>query len=276
MRTSDDTMKWVWRGSAAIVLLIGWIFIYSYNHGHVTPPVVFVGLGYLAGIATIYNLFRTGASAVAPNVEEDGAAWGLPLGTRGELEREKRTLLKAIKEAEFDHQMGKLSKADVDQMIGQYRSRAIAVIKMLEDPGTKQGGTVREQIQREVRARLEVEGGRQKAVELGNRKNQKKAAAAAKLAARAAAAAGASGQVAAAMAAAAAVNTDDDADDEVPASAEAEVAEPAEVAAKPAEVAAKPDEVAAKPDEAIATSEVIVPTPDTADTSDARDKEAAR
>jgi len=243
-------MRWVRRGTAVLVLLIGWIFIYFHNNGHVTPPVVIVGLGYLAGVATIYNLFRTGASAAAADEEDDGAAWGLPLGARGELEREKRTLLKAIKEAEFDHQMGKLSKADVDQMIGQYRGRAIEVIKLLEDPGTKKGGTVREQIEREVRARLEVEGGRKKAADLGGRKNQKKAAEAAKAAARAAAAAGASGPAAAAAAAAAAAHTDEEADDELPetpdAPADATNGDPTD------------DAVAAK-------SEMIVPAADTSE-----------
>ncbi len=77
---------------------------------------------------------------------------------RDELEREKRTLLKAIKEAEFDHGMGKLSKRDADEMIATYRARAIEVIKELERLEAGEAGTVRERIEREVKARLELDG----------------------------------------------------------------------------------------------------------------------
>jgi hypothetical protein len=187
------------------VLLIGWAFILVYNNLHLRAPVVFMMLAYLAIVAAIYNLFRVGATAVEENDEDDGAAaWGMPLGARGELEREKRTLLKAIKEAEFDHQMGKLSKKDVDDMVRTYRARAIEVIKLLEDPGTKKGGTVREQIEREVRARIEVEGARKK----GGKKQ--KAADAAQAAARAAAARGASAEGVQASARAAAARVEEE------------------------------------------------------------------
>ena len=198
-------MRWVWRGSALALLLIGWTFIAFANRFHITPSVVFICLGYLAAIATIWNLWQTGASAVAANEEDAGDVdWGRPIGPRDELEREKRTLLKAIKEAEFDHHMGKLSDADAEKMIQNYRARAIQVIRELEEPGMK--GTIRDAIEREVRVRLEVEAHRGKPA----KKKSKKAAAAAAKAARAAAEVGASGQVAAAMAAAAAQAAEDE------------------------------------------------------------------
>jgi hypothetical protein len=160
-QTTDDTMKWIRRGSAIAVLLIGWAFILFVNNFHVTTPVVVVGLGYFATVAAIYTLFRTGATAVTANDEDDDdASWGKPLGALAELEREKRTLLKAIKEAEFDHQMGKLSKADADAMIAVYRARAIEVIKEIDVANSTSGttGSVRDQILREARARLQLEG----------------------------------------------------------------------------------------------------------------------
>lgn len=198
-------MRWVWRGSALALLAIGWFFIAFVNNFHISPAVVFIGLGYLAAIATVWNLWKTGASAVAANEEDAGEAdWGRPIGPRGELEREKRTLLKAIKEAEFDHLMGKLSDADAEKMIQNYRARAIQVIRELEEPGMR--GTIRDAIEREVRVRLEVESHRK-----GKPKRKsKKATEAAVKAARAAAAAGAPGQVAAAMAAAAAKEAEDE------------------------------------------------------------------
>jgi len=121
-----------------------------------TPPVVFVCLGYFAGVAAIYTLYRLGATAVTANNEtDDDQSWGRPLGALGELEREKRTLLKAIKEAEFDLQMGKLSKADADSMIAIYRARAIEVIKEIDlQTSTGDAGSVRDRILRARRERL--------------------------------------------------------------------------------------------------------------------------
>jgi hypothetical protein len=150
-------MRWVRRGCALAVLVIGWVFIAWQNHFHITAPVVFVCLAYLAVVATIYNLWRTGAVVVANEEDEGDSTWGKPAGALGELEREKRTLIKAIKEAEFDHQMGKLSQRDADEMIRTYRTRAIEVIKDLERLELGAAGSAREQILREVRARVELE-----------------------------------------------------------------------------------------------------------------------
>jgi len=104
-------MRWMWRGVAAGVLLLGWLFILWQNKFHITVPVVIIGLGYLAVVAMVANLWRVGASAVAPE-DNSPDAWSRPIGPRGELEKEKKTLLKAIKEAEFDQLMGKLSKTE--------------------------------------------------------------------------------------------------------------------------------------------------------------------
>ncbi len=154
--TTETSMRWVRRASTLLLLALGWIFILAQNSFHVTPSSVFIGLGYTAAVAAVYTLFRTGALAMTPNAEDAGEMdWGTPIGPRGELEREKRTLLKAIKEAEFDHQMGKLSKADADAMIAQYRARAIIIIKQL-DTASATEATKREAIEREVRARLAV------------------------------------------------------------------------------------------------------------------------
>ena len=167
---NDDPLKWLRRGGALFVLLVGWAFIAWQNHRHFTAPVVFVGLAYLAVVATVYNLWRTGAAAVAPESMLD--AWEPPPTARGELEKEMKTLLKAIKEAEFDLQMGKLSKQDADGMIATYRARAIEVIKEIERlEGTGQtdaygrivgGETVREKIAKEVKARIELAGAKKK------------------------------------------------------------------------------------------------------------------
>jgi len=151
-------VRWPAAMVAGGVLLAGWLFIFWQNSFHVTTPVVIVALGYVAVVSTVFNLWRTGAAVAAPTDEDEGdASWGLPIGARGELEREKKTLLKAIKEAEFDLHMGKLSKADADSMIKTFRVRAIDVIKEIEKLDAGAAGSVRERIEREVRARIELE-----------------------------------------------------------------------------------------------------------------------
>jgi hypothetical protein len=73
--------------------------------------------------------------------------------TRVALEREKMLVLRSIKELEFDFAMGKIAKADFDEMSNRLRSRAVGLMKQLDA-----GGGYREQIQREVKARLERQG----------------------------------------------------------------------------------------------------------------------
>ncbi|MEO7730729.1 MAG: hypothetical protein ABIY55_07140 [Kofleriaceae bacterium] len=157
MTDSRDPKPWLWRGLFLAVLVFGWLFVAWQNHFHISAPLVFVCFGYLAVVTTVANLWRTGAAAVTGDEQENDSTWAKPAGALGELEREKRTLLKAIKEAEFDHQMGKLSKLDVDDMIRTYRARAIEVIKEIDRLETGAIGTPREQIMREVRARIELE-----------------------------------------------------------------------------------------------------------------------
>jgi hypothetical protein len=184
---TDPTRNLRW-AAIGFALIVGWTFIVIANHFHATAPVVFVCLGYLAAVAVVVNLWRIGAMAVAP--EQAGEeAWERPLGPRDDLEKEKRTLLKAIKEAEFDLEMGKLSKVDADQMIATYRARAIAVIKELDrmDPRVAPDDdayrgvmlTRRERIEREVKARLALQS------EKGKRKKKGKAAKPAKAEAKA-------------------------------------------------------------------------------------------
>ena len=69
--------------------------------------------------------------------------------TRVALEREKALVLRSIKELEFDFAMGKIAKTDFDEMSARLRGRAVGLMKQLDA-----GGGYREQIRREVAARL--------------------------------------------------------------------------------------------------------------------------
>jgi ribosomal protein L40E len=54
-------------------------------------------------------------------------------GGRGELLREKETLLSAIREVRFEHDLGKVSDADLAQLEQRYRGRARQVLRILDE-----------------------------------------------------------------------------------------------------------------------------------------------
>lgn len=61
------------------------------------------------------------------------AELGADMSTQAELRDEKRRVLRAIKELEFDHAMGKLSDEDFKAVGDRYRLRAIEVMRALDD-----------------------------------------------------------------------------------------------------------------------------------------------
>jgi hypothetical protein len=146
---------------AAIAVLIGWCFIGWHERFRITPPTAFLCLGWLAVVEAVLFLWRTGFVA-AEDLDDADVRWWRPRGERDELEREKRSLLKAIKEIEFDREMGKTTEQDAGQIVRMYRARAIDVIKALDELDGAGATTVREEIDREVRARVQLAGKRGK------------------------------------------------------------------------------------------------------------------
>ena len=96
----------------------------------------------LVGIAALRTL-RPLVSA-----DEDRVAM-IGQRTRAALEREKHLTLRAIKDLEFDHAMGKLAESDFVEMSGRLRARAARIIRQLDA-----GAGYRDQIERDVAARL--------------------------------------------------------------------------------------------------------------------------
>ncbi len=149
----------------SVLSLGGAVMIFHANRWHVTPPTVFLSIGWIAVVLTARYMWQAAWSAA--DVALDDEDYWLPVGKQDELIADKRSLLKAIKEIEFDREMGKLSERDADDMTRYYRRRAIEVIKAIEslgddaegDVGTGgagSGGDVAAQIAREVKARLAV------------------------------------------------------------------------------------------------------------------------
>jgi hypothetical protein len=148
--------------AGASLLLAGWVVILMVNRWHVTAPVVFLGIGWFALILCGRAFFWAAQAASTEGNERESAGFELSSGREVELEREKRALLKAIKEVEFDREMGKMSEADALEITRVYRGRAIEVLKELEEVAegnhVSEAVSIDKEIEREVRARLAVAG----------------------------------------------------------------------------------------------------------------------
>jgi hypothetical protein len=89
---------------------------------------------------------------LAPLTTKDVSIFSEPLNerSRSALEREKMLALRSIKELEFDRAMGKVSAKDFDEMVGRLRTRAVSLMKQLDDDR----GGYRSVIERELSARM--------------------------------------------------------------------------------------------------------------------------
>jgi len=114
-------------GGAVAVLLILIVFYGA----HLDAPTIALACAAAALLHALARLFAVVRALAGP---ERMAQVGRGAGsfTQAELRDEKRRLLRAIKELEFDHGMGKLSQADFDAVIHTYRLRAIEVMRALE------------------------------------------------------------------------------------------------------------------------------------------------
>ena len=100
--------------------------------------------------AAAAGFYRTLAPLMSRDVEQFRET--LSTRSRQALEREKTLVLRSIKELEFDRAMGKLSDSDFEELGGRLRSRAIALMKQLDDEG---GSAYRLLIERELKARMQ-------------------------------------------------------------------------------------------------------------------------
>lgn len=124
--------------------------------GQVNGSTVFLALTALALAWVLWTLFRTAYALYRePEAIEQARASGK---RRKELEREKQALMKALKELEFDHEMGKVSDVDYQEIGGNYRARAVRVMRQLD----LSAGQVdyRSLVERDVKSRVAARGGK--------------------------------------------------------------------------------------------------------------------
>jgi hypothetical protein len=106
--------------------------VWSYVAGG-RESVAFLMLATIALGWVVWLLFRAAESLARAEQPDDAAQ--VTGRRRKELEREKQALLKALKELEFDHEMGKVSDRDFGEIGQQYRARAIRVMRQLDEGG---------------------------------------------------------------------------------------------------------------------------------------------
>jgi hypothetical protein len=89
---------------------------------------------------------------LAPLARDEQALETQPVNERlrADLAREKALVLRSIKELEFDRAMGKVSSQDFEDMAARLRSRAIGLMKQLDEGGA----AYRTLIERELQVRL--------------------------------------------------------------------------------------------------------------------------
>jgi hypothetical protein len=120
-----------WLAVAAVVAVVGFtVMAVVLYRGRPTPGTVFLVIGWMAILATGYFLAR---AVSAFDLATGGTPDDLSAGRREELEREKKLLLKAIKEVEFDRDTGKLEGGEAAEAIARYRARAVEILRLLDD-----------------------------------------------------------------------------------------------------------------------------------------------
>lgn len=162
--TSDQSLLELRPGAPYIIGLgvAGLVMVLYFYRWDLSVTAVCLVLAWWAILLTGYFLWTAGLF-VASN-DDNSEGFHLFRSRAGDLEVEKRSLLKAIKEVEFDHLMGKMSDADASALSALYRKRAVEILKELDEVAAgDETLSIADRIERDVRARAEISGVRDKA-----------------------------------------------------------------------------------------------------------------
>jgi zinc ribbon protein len=141
--------------AAVLLVVVATIGGAAAYHWQLRPGLVVMSFGWLALFGTGYFLYRAAATFDAAPGEEVETADRLAGVRRDDLLMEKRHLLKAIKEIEFDHDMGKIDDRDAEEVVRRYRARAVEIMRALDDQGEQRYQAMAE---KELARRLAVAG----------------------------------------------------------------------------------------------------------------------
>ncbi|MCX4239848.1 hypothetical protein [Paraliomyxa miuraensis] len=158
----SELLLWLGSGVAVTVVMVGLVIWFGGRLEAATWGLVVAAGAMAFALRSLYrmaNALSQPAVAVAL-VQEDVAAYA---GVR-ELREERRRLLRAINELQFDFEMGKLSEEDYRKVREGYELQAVEVIRALDSERSLHPG-LREELQRrglltndEPEAKAEPEG----------------------------------------------------------------------------------------------------------------------
>lgn len=143
--TSTDTFQ-PWQ-LFTLAGLLGATVVVFMSQGQTPAGVILLSLTIFAAALVGFAAWRT----FAPLAGSDDGTGPQILGgrTRAALEREKALALRAIKDLEFDHAMGKVSDKDFQEMAVRLRGRAAGLLHQL-DAGTGYREAIDKEIERRV------------------------------------------------------------------------------------------------------------------------------
>jgi hypothetical protein len=139
--------RWLVPGAAALLLLltlvIGWIFGPAFG-------VLILAVGaMLAAVTSLWNSLRA-LFGETPLSREDAYAIGAP----STEEEQKRAVVRAIKDLEFERSVGKISEADYRELVGRYRNEAKRLLRQIDAAARPE----REGVERLVASHLRAQG----------------------------------------------------------------------------------------------------------------------
>lgn len=121
----------------------------GYAQGAAAVVLVLAGGALIAAIAIFWASVRT-LVGETPLSGADAYALGAP---RAE-EEQKRAVLRALKDLEFEHSVGKISDEDYNSLVSKYRAEAKRLLRVLDEDAQPQ----RVRIEALVQKRLQLEG----------------------------------------------------------------------------------------------------------------------
>ncbi|MEE9385582.1 MAG: zinc ribbon domain-containing protein [Nannocystaceae bacterium] len=118
-----------WYPAAGVGVLAILLFVFEAELDAATASLALAGMGLLAALHAVYEMGKTLATAEHDAVFQYLGGASAPMT---ELRDQRRRLLRAIKELDFDHELGKLSGSDHDEIVTRYRLRAIDLGRQID------------------------------------------------------------------------------------------------------------------------------------------------
>ena len=115
----------------ALVVLLGLRFAVGVDFDSPTLALALACMAMIWALRAMWSIVIALSRPTAETLIVEGDL-GAEFSTQSDLRDEKRRVLRAIKELEFDHAMGKLSEEDFRAVGDRYRMRAIEVMRALD------------------------------------------------------------------------------------------------------------------------------------------------